>query len=115
MHETSLVRFTLNAVEHKAAELGIAHVKSIRLITGELRGALPELMQEAFRILKRNRPVFEDAELEMIVKPVVLRCRECDTEYQKADFHDVRCPSCGETDFEIISGSELYIDSFEGE
>lgn len=115
MHETSLVQFTLNAVEHRAAGLGITRVKSIQLVTGELRGALPNLMQAAFRTLKRNRPIFEDAVLEMKVTPVILKCRNCGTEYQKEDFHDVRCPKCGITNFEIISGSELYIESFEGE
>ncbi|MDD6255573.1 MAG: hydrogenase maturation nickel metallochaperone HypA [Eubacteriales bacterium] len=115
MHETSLVQFTLNAVEHRAAGLGITRVKSIQLVTGELRGALPNLMQAAFRTLKRNRPIFEDAVLEMKVTPVILKCRDCGTEYQKEDFHDVRCPKCGITNFEIISGSELYIESFEGE
>ena len=115
MHESSLVQFTLNAVEHKAAEVGIKRVRVIHLVLGELRGALPELMQESFRLLKRRRPIFQDAVLDMAVRPVILKCRDCRTEYQKEDFHDVRCPNCGETNFEIISGSELYIDSFEGE
>lgn len=51
MHETSLIKFTLEAVERRARELGIRHVSDIYLVVGELRGAIPEQMQAAFQIL----------------------------------------------------------------
>ena len=115
MHETSLIDFTLNAVEDKCLQLGVRHVKSVRLVVGDLRGALPELMHEAFSILTYARPLFHGAALEIEPRAVVLRCKNCGAEFSPADFHAVACPQCRSGAYEICTGNELYIDSFEGE
>ena len=43
MHETSLIQYTLDAVERRALAMGIRHVKRVYLVVGDLRGALPEI------------------------------------------------------------------------
>ena len=73
MHETSLIQYTLDAVERRALVMGIHHVKRIYLIVGDLRGALPELMQYGIQILTRNRPLFSGVVLEIENRAVVLR------------------------------------------
>lgn len=115
MHETSLIDFTLNAVESRCIALGIRRVKSIRLVVGDMRGALPELMQEAFSILTYQRPAFHGAVLEIESRPVQLRCTDCGAPFTPADFHAVTCPACGGARYTVIAGNELLIDSFEGE
>lgn len=115
MHETSLMQFTLDAVERKCLQMNIRHVKSIRIVVGDLRGALPDLMQEAFRILTYKRPVFHGAALEIETRPVVLRCASCGGRFTPEAFHAVRCPACGAAEYTVEAGNELYIDSFEGE
>lgn len=115
MHETSLMQFTLDAVERKCLQMNIRHVKSIRIVVGDLRGALPDLMQEAFHILTYKRPVFHGAALEIETRPVVLRCASCGGRFTPEAFHAVRCPACGAAEYTVEAGNELYIDSFEGE
>ena len=115
MHETSLIDFTLNAVENKCLQLGIRHVKSVRLVVGDLRGALPELMQEALSILTYTRPLFHGAVLEIESRAVVLCCRKCGKRFTPEDFHAVTCPQCGAGTYTVAEGNELYIDSFEGD
>ena len=115
MHETSLIQYTLDAVERRALAMGIRHVKRVYLVVGDLRGALPDLMQYGFRILTRSRPLFTDAVLEIEGKKVVLRCSRCGREYSVEEFHGVTCPDCGAPDYTVVQGNELYIDSFEGE
>ena len=115
MHETSLMQYTLDAVEHRVFALQMHTVKSIDLVVGEMRGALPELLQEAFRILTYARPVFHGAQLHIEERPVVLQCQKCGKRYSAADFHQVACPDCGAPEYAIVQGNELYIDSFEGE
>lgn len=115
MHETSLMQFTLDAVERKCLQMGIRHVKSVRIVVGDLRGALPDLMQEAFRILTYKRPAFHGAVLEIETRPVMLRCESCGARFAPEEFHAVRCPACGAAAYAVEAGNELYIDSFEGE
>ena len=115
MHETSLIQYTLDAVEQKALAMGICHVHSIHLVIGEMRGALPNLMQHAFKILCRSRALFFDAVLDIVECPVVLQCNACKKEYTIVEFHGITCPDCGAPGYMVIQGNELYIDSFEGE
>lgn len=115
MHETSLIQYTLDAVEQKSLAMGISHVRSIHLVIGEMRGALPNLMQHAFKILCRSRPLFFDATLEIVECPVVLQCNTCKREYTIVEFHGVTCPDCCAPDYSVVEGNELYIDFFEGE
>ena len=41
MRETSLMQFTLDAVERKCLQMGIRHVKSVRIVVGDLRAPCP--------------------------------------------------------------------------
>lgn len=109
------MQYTLDAVEQKALALQLRHVKKIYLVVGQMRGALPDLLQEAFRILSYSRPVFHQAVLEIEERPVVLQCRSCGKRYGAAEFHGVKCPDCGAPEYAVVQGNELYIDSFEGE
>ena len=115
MHETSLIQYTLNAVEAQAIRMCLHHVRSIRIVVGEMRGAVPELMQYGFRILCRKRPLFSGAVLEIETREIRLKCGRCGGVYHVDDFHEVVCPDCGASDYRLVEGDELYIDSFEGE
>ncbi|MBQ0078919.1 MAG: hydrogenase maturation nickel metallochaperone HypA [Eubacterium sp.] len=115
MHESSLVEFTLNAVEDKAASMNIKKVTLIHLTCGKMRGAIPQLMNEAFRLLTPARPMFHGAVLEMEETPIIAKCRACNSQHEIEEFHDITCPACGGKEYDIISGEELRIDYFEGE
>jgi Zn finger protein HypA/HybF involved in hydrogenase expression len=108
MHETSLVEFTLNAVEKKAQEIGFQKVSVIRIVIGDMRGALPDLMEQAFRLLKRRRPLFQDCRLEMAQISVKLRCAYCGTAYEPDDFHPSEAGSilAAETIARVIEEAE---------
>lgn len=126
MHETSLIKFTLEAVERRARELGIRHVSDIYLVVGELRGAIPEQMQAAFQILTAadqspapasNTGLFAGTRLSIDYRPILLRCRACGHHFPATleTYPEASCSSCGDPSPEIISGNELLIDSFRGE
>lgn len=115
MHETSLIQYTMDAVERRASQLNIHRIKSIHLVVGGMRGALPNLMQEAFGILSHSQPLFHHAILEIEEKPVILRCSSCGNQYTSEEFHAVHCPICGAREYKILTGNELYIDYFEGD
>ena len=117
MHEMSLISFTLDAVEQAAKAHGIRRVTEIRIVVGELRMALDDQLQTAFRLLTGDRPLFEGAELHIEKRPLCLRCTACGEIYPSSIPRIGRdiCPACGSEEFAIESGRELYIDSFEGD
>ena len=120
MHETSLIQFTLNAVERKACDLGIMHVSDILLIVGELKGAVPDQMDYAFRILtagEKEDGLFSETKLDIEYRPALLQCSECGCSYPVTidTLATAACPRCGSIAHQIISGNELTIDSFRGE
>ena len=69
MHETSLIEFTLNAVEQKAGSLGIGRVACIHLVAGEERGIVEDLMDRAFELLASQRPIFDRCRLDIEIVP----------------------------------------------
>ena len=93
----------------------IDRVSAIHLVVGELRGALPELMERAFVFLSGKRPLFHGCRLEITTVPAVLRCRSCGNEYGTGHLYGASCPECGSPEYEIVSGDELLIDSFDAE
>ncbi|MBQ9059616.1 MAG: hydrogenase maturation nickel metallochaperone HypA [Firmicutes bacterium] len=65
MHETSLIEFTLKAVEQKALSMGIDRVQCIHLVIGKERGVVGELMDHAFELLTSRRPLFAGCRLDI--------------------------------------------------
>ena len=120
MHETSLIQFTLDAVARKARANGIGHVSEILLIVGELKGAIPDQMEYAFRILTASGGedgMFQDTKLEIEYRPALLQCRDCGHCFPVTleILASAECPRCGSSAHQIISGNELLIDSFRGD
>ena len=120
MHETSLIQFTLDAVAREARTHGIKHVSDILLIVGELKGALPDQMEYAFRILTAHGGedgMFAGTKLEIEYRPALLMCRDCGHSFPVTveTLASAVCPHCGSSAHKIISGNELLIDSFRGE
>ena len=95
--------------------MNIERVSLIHLTCGKMRGAIPQLMNEAFRLLTYDRPMFRGAKLEIEETPIVLSCKDCRCSFQVDEFHNVTCPECGSGSYDIVSGEELRIDYFEGE
>ena len=119
MHETSLIQFTLDAVARQARAHGIRRVSDILLIIGELRGAIPDQMEYAFRILTASESeggMFAGTKLDIEYRPALLQCCDCGHRFPVTveTLASAACPYCGSSTYQIISGNELLIDSFRG-
>lgn len=120
MHETSLIQFTLDAVARQARVHGIRRVSDIRLIVGELKGAIPDQMEYAFRILTASEPedgLFAGTKLDIEYRPALLQCCDCGHRFPVTveTLASTVCPRCESSSYQIIGGNELLIDSFRGE
>ncbi len=85
----------------------------IVLQIGGFSGVEPEALRFAFEILKRDT-VAAGAELEIERMPIVLFCRDCETDYM-GEMDDLRCPVCEKADNELKHGREMIIKTITGE
>jgi hydrogenase nickel incorporation protein HypA/HybF len=113
MHEFAVTNSILAIVLEKARESRAKKVTKIDLQVGRLTGFVPECIQLQFDILSRGT-IAAGAGLSFHQPLVNLRCRRCDVAYTTDSF-DLICPDCHNMDIEILSGSELYIESMEVE
>lgn len=113
MHELAMVRSIYNVISEQIKEHGVKRVKQVKLIVGELTGVEDMVMKSCFEIYVQGTSI-EGARLVIKRVPVKVRCRICGNEYEtKIPFSE--CAVCGNKNFQIISGKELYIESLEVE
>lgn len=118
MHETALIQNLIGMVAADAAKRGIARIRSVRLVLGELAGEAPAALAAAFSSLLPGEPLLApDARLWVEVRPASLGCRDCAARFPvpaTADWAWV-CPFCGSGDIHFASGYEFFVESYEGE
>jgi hydrogenase nickel incorporation protein HypA/HybF len=110
VHELSLSSAIVNtAVKHAAGR----RVTVVSMRVGRLRQVVPETLDFYFELVARDT-VCEGARLEQEPVAAVLRCAECERDWE-LDFPDFRCPTCHRGGAEIVSGNELEVESIEVE
>ena len=113
MHEMSITRSILEIIGQKMAANNMSNLKKLTLRVGELTAIEPEVLRFCFdSAIKGTR--FDGAALIIEEVPLGGRCRECAGEFRITAF-DSRCPKCGSTNIDRVSGDELDIISMEGD
>lgn len=109
MHETSLVRTLISQIDELVASNGGGALRRVRVQIGPLSGVEPVLVHSAWEQL-RAAAGFGTAVLEIEETPLVAHCRTCDAAFEPAGFR-FRCPACGGTQTEAVSGDGVVLDS----
>ncbi|OGP95498.1 MAG: hydrogenase maturation nickel metallochaperone HypA [Deltaproteobacteria bacterium RBG_19FT_COMBO_56_10] len=113
MHEMSITRSMLEIVRREMEASGIHALRKLKVRIGELTAVEPDTLKFCFDVSIKGTP-FEGAVLEIEEVPLGGKCRDCGGEFRITAF-DNRCPRCGSTDIERVSGHELDIISMEGD
>jgi hydrogenase nickel incorporation protein HypA/HybF len=113
MHELAVTQSILSIVLQKAQEVKAKKITQIDLLVGRLTGYVPECIQLQFDILSHNTAAAA-AGLTFRQPPAKLHCRKCNRDYTTDSF-DLMCPQCHTLQVDILSGSELYVESIEVE
>jgi hydrogenase nickel incorporation protein HypA/HybF len=108
LHELSLSSAIVATVERHAAG---RRVKLVTLTIGTLRQVVSESLSFYFEIVSRGR-VCEGATLEQNVVEARVRCVPCDRAWTLEE-PIFRCPECGGSDVDVLSGTEFEVDSIE--
>lgn len=116
MHEMALMGDILKIVGTSAEKQKIHKVRKVHLIVGDLSNALPDALELAFDIYKRQGVSFLDEQSELVIKREAAKavCAICETEYIP-DQRIAVCPECHIPTGKLISGETFKVDSYEGE
>jgi len=111
MHELSLISGLFTTLVEKASEHKAREVTLVTIRVGPLSGVVPELLESAFDMYKKETIA---ARARLIIEPLpfIVRCRACATETTR-DNPIAACPVCGSPDFDIIQGTEIFLDKLE--
>ena len=107
MHEFSLCRALLGQLETLAATHRASRIRRVTLRVGPLSGAEPALLREAFPLASQGSPA-ADAELIIETTPVRVHCPVCNSD-SETPTNDLRCPACGASSTQLLSGDELLL------
>ncbi len=113
MHESSLAKQILGIVLTRCEQEGAVRVRSIRGWIAETEALSPGSVGFHFDLLARGTPA-EGARLALELRRVSARCRACGCVYEP-DHHLLLCPSCNDTDGELLGQTGLGIDSIDVE
>jgi hydrogenase nickel incorporation protein HypA/HybF len=108
MHELSIAQSIVEAVEAKALECNVTHVKDVHLKIGEASGIVADSLAFCFEMLTNEIPVLAGVHLSIDIVPHRARCQRCDKEFA-IESYIAQCPTCHEWSNEVLSGTELEI------
>jgi hydrogenase nickel incorporation protein HypA/HybF len=130
MHEWALAEAILSSAKQVAEQEKLKEVTAVTIRVGELQQVEPPILRFALSQMKTE--TFKNAKFHILKAKSTLKCRVCGTTWQfnlnKLDkttaeaIHFVpevahtyiRCPKCGSSDFEIVSGRGVWLESVKG-
>jgi len=111
MHELSLIASLFEILHEKAKEQKASRITLVKLRVGKLSGAVPESLETAFEIYKKDT-LAQEARLELEEVLLEIQCQNCRAVVVKDDFIFI-CPSCGSRELKTLAGTELLLEKIE--
>ncbi|HUU05713.1 MAG TPA: hydrogenase maturation nickel metallochaperone HypA [Patescibacteria group bacterium] len=113
MHEGAIAAALIQSALELREEENFSSIKTLTVLIGRLHHVVPEVLQNHFRILKKEHPPLSRSRLVIEIAPLRITCRACgqETPIERPTF---ACSSCQATDIEITSGREMHLKEIEG-
>lgn len=111
MHELAITENILEIAIRNGQQAGAARVTHIHLLIGRLSSIVDDSVQFYWDMISENT-ICQDAKLVFHRVPAVLRCQDCQTQYElNADLSP--CPSCSSPHVTVLTGEEFRVESIE--
>ena len=111
MHELSIIANLYEIMEEKAREQSAKKITLVKLQVGILSGVVPDFLETAFEIFKKDT-MASDAALVIEKVPLKIRCLKCGTEKTSNELIFV-CAECGSNQIQTIDGTELILEKMD--
>jgi hydrogenase nickel incorporation protein HypA/HybF len=108
VHELSICRGLCTQLQELAAEHNAEKIQRVEIEVGAMSNVVPELLDQAFQVMRESLPLIAQAELVVRKVPLMAHCAGCDTDQQLERFV-FECPACGSTKLMVTQGEELLL------
>lgn len=108
MHELAITESLLKTVLPAAERGGAKKILEIRIRVGEFSDIIPDCIQSYLDIIAEGT-IASGAKVVTTIVPSTAVCRSCGFRGH-IDHRLARCPKCGSTDFELLSGREFSVE-----
>jgi len=114
MHEGAVAAAIIQGVIEVLDREKVAAAKTVTVLIGRLHHVVPDVLQNHYRILKKEYPALVRSRLAIEIAPIRVTCRACgrETGIERPEF---ACSSCASTDIEITGGREMHLKEVIGE
>lgn len=110
MHEMTIAMNIVDIICQKADEEKAVKVNSVELVIGELSGIMINSLEFCFEAACKNT-IADGAELKIDKIEAKAFCKSCKKDFKiESDFSP--CPTCNDFNFELKTGKEFSIKSF---
>lgn len=113
MHELAITQSMFNLVIDEANKAKASKVKKVNLVIGEMTGVVNDSVQFYFELISKGS-IAEGAVLSFKREPIQVKCRNCGETFIPEEF-DWSCPRCHNSNVDLKTGNELFVDSIEVE
>src|SRR5258705_8964440 len=106
MHELSIALSMIEMATEEAERRGGVRVNALHLKLGPLSGVVKDALLFSYQVACNGTPL-EGSQLVIEDVPVVIYCRECQSEQQLESIQHFCCPLCGTLSADVVGGREL--------
>lgn len=111
MHELSIALSILELAEEEGERRG-GRVAAVHVKLGRLSGVVKESLVSAFELAREGTQLAQ-ADLVIEEVPLVIHCSACAVDQRLDSEFELRCPACGSSTNDIVSGRELEVHALE--
>lgn len=111
MHEVAIMTEAVRMAAESAQAAGAQRITALKLRIGALSGVVPEALQFAWDVVRRET-MLADARLDIEAVAAVCWCATCQAEFACQEFLS-ECPRCHDLSGDLRRGRELEIAAVE--
>ena len=113
MHEGAIAAALIQDILEVREKENLSAVKTVTVLIGRLHHVVPDVLQNHYKILKKECPALARSKLVIEIAPIRITCRACNKE-TLIEHPAFACASCHSTAIEITSGREMHLKEITG-